>query len=299
MGRGIVNQVLLPARAIQSLHNEDTITPLPIETTMQSRQSTMFRFLSSLGLVSGSGRPKNDADPPDTDRTNTGSVLHKGPGLLLSRQRQPKSVSSEAPRLMGRRTVQQLRLEQQQQQQNSELQYEVPAPDGSMGRNLGRTTKPRGSNEQEVERFQQTNDLLSVHRTREGGDSLALAASPSPTKGLKAQVSDWLTFFHPTEEEPLGHVIDGNRNRDKSLDNNSTITIKPLSKNDVDDEGHTIPSPPKASNRNISSAFSDFFAPPMATMMSSISSLFGDSLVSPERVFAPGPSRRQRQRQRH
>lgn len=274
MGRGIVSQVNEPAAS-----PVDT-KPLPVETTLRARQSSMFRFLTNTGIFSRGTSQVATAPPPTGGhpfestawpQQQTGAVANND-----SQYQQQEQQTSSMPH-MGRTSVQQLRFQRIEEQKRSRAT--------SAFENNKLAPRAPESEDESLEDMP-TLGLLTRDSTDGGYD----VAPPPPAKGLRTQMSDWLTSFlpSPTKQEN-GSLDDG--------DNHNT-KIDPRSLNNMDNEGSAIPPPPGGGaglGRGVSSAIFGLVESPsliLTTLKSGVSSMFGDSMFSSQAPQDSSPIRR-------
>jgi len=289
MGRAVVNQGNFTALTQPSID----AMPFPMETTLDSRQSTMSRFLNNTGLF---GRGSSVTSAPRTgvanpsSATNTASFgvgidsrqaqfQNTGPlqnalqsslpsqqttsnmvNTLQYQQEQRTSMPSfSSDQHMGKTSVQQLRPQQ--------LQEQHPFPASGFEGTIKGASSVAGL-EDELEEVP-----VSGLIPQSTGGSLDVVPPPPP-KGLKTQMSDWLNSFFPPNTKD-----DGNYN----LANDN---IFDSSQNYNDDEGAAIPPPPGGVDglgRSVSSTIFGLVESPslfLTSLKSGVTSLFGDSVFS-------------------
>lgn len=197
--------------------------PIPLTTPLQSRQSSMFRFLSNTGIF---GR-RDSAIMAEmvTDPAYYGDF----------------DASQQSEEQMGKASVQHLRARQLQNQQNQKA--------GDM-------------------------DEMPTSGLLDDSD-----VAPPP-KALKSQMSDWLTSFLPSPSK-------GDPNR-VSFKQAPTSTAQ---------EAAMPPPPGGGANmgRSASSAFFGLVESPsllLTSLKSGVSSMFGDSVYTPENATMPASARR-------
>lgn len=311
MGRGVVNQVKKPASPTQRPIDE---TPFPMETTLVSRQSTLFRFLNNTGIF---GRGTSVDLAPPTGVTNPSSATNTASfdaGVNVDQIRLqndvdtsqnslqstswPQQVASDrisnlqyhqeqrtsrqffsSDQHMGKTSVQQLRSQQLQQQQS------LIASGFENGNNIVNSI---AGLEEEMEEIPTSGLMMpSGHNRTDGGHD---AAPLPPPKGLKTQMSDWLTSFFPSPTKGDGSMDNYNRTNNNIFDSSSHSGI--------DNEGTTIPPPPGGGaglGRSVSSAIFDLVESPsllLTTLKSGMTSLFGDSVLPPAPGVLSTPTRR-------
>lgn len=180
---------------------------------------------------------------------------------------------------MGKTSVQHLRSQQQQQQQS------LIASGFENGNNI---VNGIAGLEEEMEEIPTSGLMMpnGHHRTDGGQDATPLP----PPKGLKTQMSDWLTSFFPFPTKGDGSLDNYNRTNSNIFDSSSHIGI--------DNEGTPIPPPPGGGaslGRSVSSAIFDLVESPsllLTTLKSGMTSLFGDSVLPPATGALSTPIRR-------
>jgi len=310
MGRGVVNQVTKPASSTMQTTIDET--PFPMETTLGSRQSTMFRFLNNTTLF---GRGTSVAPAPAIDISNspsaTAAVSFDGVGVnahpaqlqndnatqnptswpqqtasdrtnnnLQYQQEQRTSMPSFSSDIqMGRTSVQQLRSQQLQEQQSL-------LASGFENENNKVATGMVGF-EENLEEVP-TSGLLNGHHSSDGGD----VGVPPPPKALNTQLSDWLNSVFPSPIKRGGSAHKYNHTTKNGFDSSSN-------NNTIDNGGAAIP--PQLGGgaslgRSVSSAIFGLVEAPsllLTTLKSGVSSMFGDSIFPQAPVDAmPTPIRR-------
>jgi len=297
MGRGVVNQVKKYASSTQTPKYP---TPFPMETTLGSQQSTLSWLLNNkifgrgtsvapapvIGVVDPSSATNTgsfdvgvNVDPtPLRDPLQSTSRHQQTASDMISnlqyQQEQRTSIPSfSSDQHMGKTSVQQLRPQHLQQQQQSLLAsgFEIK---NKVATSIGRS-------EEELEEIPTSGlMIMNGHHSTHGGDG---AAPPPPPKGLKTQMSDWLTSFFPPSTKG-----DGSLDNCYRMNNN----VFDLSSQNNFDEGVAFPPPPGGGaglGRSVSSAIFDLVESPsllLNSLRSGVTSLLGDSVFSPARVDA-------------
>ena len=267
MGRGIVKQVMQPSQLTQT---NIEATPLPVETTLGSRQSSMFRFFNNSGIF-GWGAPVAPAfnrgtTAPYNVRSNEGMINQQG----INTSKIPLESTPWAQQVRaGSNGSSAIRSDRRTGQDS--LAYSRVNGNKSSSSAVG-----LGSDMQEIS----TMGLM---------DNCDDTAHPPPPKRLKAQMSDWLNSFMsspPTKvTRPQGSV-----NNFKS------------SQTDVDNDGAAIPPPPGGGGglgRSVSSAIFDLVESPsllLTSLKAGVSSMFGGSTI-PQSSFQQQMQRMQTQKQ--
>ena len=265
MGRGVVKQV----KTLSSMTETplDASTPFPIETTLGPRQSTLFRFLNSTGLF---GREAGSAQAQPTVLTSGSSQE------FLQSTSWPQET---APTMMNN-------PEFRQDQRSSTLPF---SSDQHMGmtsvqylrsRNLPPTSTANSVAGLEEEMEDIATSGLEIRGDGEDHDA---AAPLPPQKGLRSQMSDWLSsFFPPTKrDDELGESRNYNDNTD----------FGPSSHSGMENDGTAIPPPPGGEGglgRSVSSAIFGLVESPsifLSTLKSGVSSVFGEAATG--ETFSP------------
>jgi len=313
MGRGALGLVGgEPALCMSTSTSSLGPTPLPVATTLGSRQSTLVRFLNNapffrrsssqtgqtqpIEITAGFPASKN-ADPGILSASNSNSKID---AMTLPRSESLQSTFPLPPlkeqitsgtfsfsrlspqeqtmpvianlRNTGRKSVEDLSQDELKHHQQTRT-HTVGLENNNQG-----TNQYTGLQEEELEDMP-TSGLIPI-TGRYGGDSDDDASSPL-SKALKAQMSDWLASFFP--ESP----------RHESAEITKT---KATSNSDGgDDDDAPIPPPPgvitdPVLSRSMSSTLFGLVESPtmfLTSLKSGVTSLFGDS-VAPVRRFPTG-----------
>jgi len=305
-------------------------TPIPLETTLGSRQSTLFRFLNTTGMFrketastelealdfAHDPSEATAADSTNSQSLDVGANIDIDPTPFPYPERPPQNTmqsitSWQAPAApshppaehMGRMSVQQLRREQQQKEQqqqqsvlgtglqdgNSEIQKHHNNNDDDNNDNYSVVDNGTGL-EEELEEIP-TSGLMIMNDRPIDDDRVNSTALPPPPKGLKAEVSDWLTSFFPSPSKAVGAPDIGTRNFNTKnhTTNSNTGSFGPpsfsLNNNnnnfEYDDEPTVMPPPPGGGaglGRAVSSTIFGLVESPsllLTTLKSGMSSMFG------------------------
>ena len=287
MGLGVVNQVGMPAQT------ETEAAPFPIETSLISRQSSMFRFLSKTGILDRG--TSTVMAPPQLGRANSTLATDPAPFLDIDQNSSwPQQKESGM-----------IRDEQCQEEQGPSL------PPFSSGHNMGKMIveqlrsrqldKNPSLNASGTEIREVANDIAVVEHEMDDVPMSGLMnvddASPPPPKGMKTQMSDWLTSIFPSASKDDGSILVENYNR-APTSNYYRSVLNPSSRDIIDNSDAAMPPPPGGGadlGRSASSTIFGLVGSPslfLTTLKSGVSSLFGDSLFSQQEDAMSTPIRR-------
>mmetsp|Transcript_11606 Transcript_11606/g.27635 ORF Transcript_11606/g.27635 Transcript_11606/m.27635 type:complete len:644 (+) Transcript_11606:175-2106(+) len=257
MGRGVVKQLKTSASMIET--PGDAATPFPMETTLGQRQSTLFRFFNSTRIF---GREAANGQAQPTALTNS---VSQNLSQLTPWAEQESPIMTNNP-------------EFRQDRRSSSLSF---SPDERMGmtsvQHLRSMNFPSTSTPNSVAGLEEEmEDMPTSGLAMRGDVGDHDTAPPPPQKGLRTQMSDWLsTFFPPTKrDEPRES---GNYTDDTDPGSSSHSAME--------NDETSIPPPPGGGSslgRSVSSALFGLVESPsmfLTTLKSGVSSVFGDSVA--------------------
>jgi hypothetical protein len=224
------------------------------------------------------GRPFESTAWP---QQQTEAVANNNSQYQQQEQQRSSMQSLSSDHRMGRMSVQQLRFQRIEEHERSR------ATSAFENNKLA----PRApESEEESLADMPTLGLLTRDSTDGGYD----VAPPPPAKGLRTQMSDWLTSVFPSPTKQENGSLDDGDNYNTKKNNN----IDPRSLNNMDNGGSAIPPPPGGGaglGRGVSSTIFGLVESPslfLTTLKSGVSSIFGDSMFSSQAPQDSSPIRR-------